>query len=52
MDLKDKEGMMSLLHSFYCWGSVGVILVSTVFFEICGIRHGICTPSMRKRSYS
>ena len=28
---------MSLLHSFYCWGSVGTILVSTVFFAIFGI---------------
>ena len=26
-----KEAAMSLLHSFYCWGSVGVILLSTVF---------------------
>jgi len=33
----NKEGMMSLLHSFYCWGSVGVVLVSTVFFEVFGI---------------
>ena len=28
---------MSLLHSFYCWGSVGTILVSTVFFMIFGM---------------
>ena len=28
---------MSLLHSFYCWGSVGVVLVSTVFFAVFGI---------------
>lgn len=28
---------MSLLHSFYCWGSVGVILLSTVFFSVFGI---------------
>ncbi len=28
---------MSLLHSFYCWGSVGVILLSTLFFAIFGI---------------
>ena len=27
-----KEAAMSLLHSFYCWGAVGTILVSTVFF--------------------
>ena len=33
----NKEGMMSLLHSFYCWGSVGVILGSTLFFSVFGI---------------
>lgn len=33
----NKEKMMSLLHSFYCWGFVGVILVSTLFFELFGI---------------
>ena len=31
-----KAGMMSLLHSFYCWGAVGTILGSTVFFLIFG----------------
>ena len=30
---------MSLLHSFYCWGSVGVILLSTLFFSLFGIGH-------------
>ena len=34
---ENKEATMSLLHSFYCWGSVGTILVSTVFFVIFGI---------------
>ncbi len=34
---ENKEGMMSLLHSFYCWGSVGVILGSTLFFAVFGI---------------
>lgn len=34
---KNKEGMMSLLHSFYCWGAVGVILGSTLFFTVFGI---------------
>ena len=33
----NKEKAMSLLHSFYCWGHVGVILISTVFFYIAGI---------------
>lgn len=34
---KNKDGMMSLLHSFYCWGAVGVILLSTLFFTIFGV---------------
>jgi len=34
---ENKEGMMSLLHSFYCWGAVGVILGSTLFFSVFGI---------------
>ncbi|MBP5329658.1 MAG: MFS transporter [Spirochaetaceae bacterium] len=32
-----KEAVMSLLHSFYCWGSVAVIVLSTLFFKFCGI---------------
>lgn len=32
-----KEQTMSLLHSFYCWGYVGVVLLSTIFFKIFGI---------------
>lgn len=35
----NKEKAMSLLHSFYCWGHVGVVLVSTVFFALFGIKH-------------
>ncbi len=34
-----KESAMSLLHSFYCWGHVGVVLISTVFFAVVGISH-------------
>ena len=34
---ENKEGVMSLLHSFYCWGSVLVILGSTLFFAAFGI---------------
>ncbi|MGN0399648.1 MAG: MFS transporter [Blautia sp.] len=33
----NKEKTMSMLHSFYCWGHVGVVLLSTVFFRIFGI---------------
>lgn len=36
---ENKEGMMSLLHSFYCWGAVGVILGSTMFFAVFGTKH-------------
>jgi len=32
-----KEAAMSLLHSFYCWGTVAVILVSTALFAWLGI---------------
>ena len=35
----NKESVMSLLHSFYCWGSVGVIAGSTLFFSIFGLSH-------------
>ena len=35
----NKESMMSLLHSFYCWGAVGVILGSTVFFTLFGLNN-------------
>lgn len=33
----NKESAMSLIHSFYCWGHVGVVLLSTIFFAIFGI---------------
>jgi len=32
----NKEKAMSLLHSFYCWGHVGVVLISTAFFALFG----------------
>ncbi len=36
---ENKEGMMSLLHSFYCWGCVGVVLGSTLFFTVFGLEN-------------
>lgn len=33
-----KSGNMSLLHSFYCWGQAGVVLVSGIFFALLDIR--------------
>lgn len=35
----NKEKAMSLLHSFYCWGHVAVVLLSTAFFAVAGIEH-------------
>lgn len=35
----NKEAAMSLLHSFYCWGHVGVVLLSTMFFRFVEIGH-------------
>ena len=32
-----KEAAMSLLHSFYCWGHVAVVLLSSAFFQLAGI---------------
>lgn len=32
-----KDAAMSLLHSFYCWGAVAVVLLSTLFFTVAGV---------------
>ncbi len=36
---ENKEGTMSLLHSFYCWGAMGVIIGSTLFFSVFGVEN-------------
>lgn len=36
---ENKEKTMSMLHSFYCWGHVGVVLLSTVFFVLFGLEN-------------
>lgn len=36
---ENKESRMSLLHSFYCWGMVAVVLGSTLFFAVFGLEH-------------
>lgn len=36
---ENKEKAMSLLHSFYCWGHVGVVILSTIFFAVFGIEN-------------
>ena len=34
--MRNKAGMMGFLHSFYCWGTVVVILLSTAFLVLFG----------------
>ena len=34
-----KEKAMNMLHSFYCWGHAGVVLLSTLFFRAAGIEN-------------
>lgn len=34
---ENKSGNMSLLHSFYCWGQMCVVLLSTLFFAVFNI---------------
>ena len=36
---ENKAGSMSLLHSFYCWGMVAVVLGSTLFFALFGLEN-------------
>lgn len=42
----EKESAMSLLHSFYCWGQVSVVLLSTLFFQTIGIRYWRYLPML------
>ena len=36
---KRKSAIMSTLHSFYCWGQMGVVLLSTIYFRTVGIEN-------------
>ena len=42
----NKAAAMSLLHSFYCWGYVGVILLSTLYFNLAGITNWRYLPML------
>lgn len=39
LPMDEKSAAMSLLHSFYCWGHVMVVVLSTVFFKTMGIEN-------------
>ena len=37
LPMDEKSAAMSLLHAFYCWGHVLVVVLSTVYFRVVGI---------------
>lgn len=39
LPMDEKSAAMSLLHAFYCWGHVMVVVLSTVFFRVAGIEN-------------
>lgn len=39
LPLGNKSAAMSLLHSFYCWGHLAIVLLSTLFFLLAGIEN-------------
>jgi len=41
-----KEAAMSLLHSFYCWGHVGVVVLSTIGFQVLGMERWYYLPML------
>lgn len=43
---KSKSADMSLLHSFFCWGQVGVVLITTLFFALFGTRNWAFLPAI------
>lgn len=40
----EKEAAMSLLHSFYCWGQMGVVLITTILLKLIGNDMWIVIP--------
>lgn len=43
---ENKEARMSFLHSFYCWGHMGVVILSTFFFTLAGIENWRILPPL------
>ena len=39
LPLGEKSSAMSLLHSFYCWGHIAIVLLSTLFFTLVGVEN-------------
>lgn len=41
---QNKSGEMSLLHSFYCWGQMSVVLLTTIVIKVIGSKNWIFLP--------
>ena len=41
---EEKASAMSLLHSFYCWGQVSVVLISTIIIKVLGLKVWFILP--------
>lgn len=46
LPLDNKSGEMSLLHSFYCWGQMSVVLLTTVAIKLAGSENWIYAPML------
>lgn len=46
LPLENKSGEMSLLHSFYCWGQMSVVLLTTVAIKLAGSENWIYAPML------
>lgn len=44
LPLGEKKSIMAVLHSFYCWGQVLVVLLSTIFIKVFGDRYWYVLP--------
>ena len=42
----NKAARMSMLHSFYCWGHMAVVLLSTLYFTLAGIENWRLLPPL------
>ncbi len=46
LPLQNKSGEMSLLHSFYCWGQMSVVLITTLAIKFAGGENWIYAPML------
>ena len=46
LPLQNKSGEMSLLHSFYCWGQMLVVLFTTIAIKFAGSENWVYAPML------